>query len=221
MRACSSVRGSIPACAGKPVRHRQPHLDFRVYPRVCGEAVWGSDGLQSLQGLSPRVRGSHDPAQAAKICRGSIPACAGKPRTDTGRPASSWVYPRVCGEATYDIDKTDLQRGLSPRVRGSRASAAGKERTEGSIPACAGKPRCSRRPGTGRRVYPRVCGEASSPWPRLPCARGLSPRVRGSPRHQAGADGQEGSIPACAGKPCGPGRTLQASRVYPRVCGEA
>ena len=52
------VEGSIPACAGEPVRVTFWALAVSVYPRVCGGA--GVDRGQSRPewGLSPRVRGS-------------------------------------------------------------------------------------------------------------------------------------------------------------------
>ena len=138
--------------------------------------------------------------------------------------------------------------GLSPRVRGSPLVRGGRlrRRDHGSIPACAGKP--SGRRGKAlpivSRVYPRVCGEAldDSPdasaiaaaevYPRV-CGEawfyacdskqimGLSPRVRGSRDEGTRDVVSVGSIPACAGKPIGPGRRMGGFGVYPRVCGEA
>ena len=48
---------------------------------------------------------------------------------------------------------------------------------------------------------------------------GLSPRVRGIQREAYGVDGQQGSIPACAGDPRRRRARLDAGAVYPRVCG--
>ena len=52
-----------------------------------------------------------------------------------------------------------------------------------------------------------------------PPSTGLSPRVRGN--LEIGADQVEGdgSIPACAGEPCGDRVRKPPGRVYPRVCG--
>ena len=77
---------SIPACAGEPGPKRSHHVNNRVYPRVCGGAeVYGADSLNNL-GLSPRVRGSRVQNVAITSTTGSIPACAGEPRS-TGRTA--------------------------------------------------------------------------------------------------------------------------------------
>ena len=100
--------GSIPACAGEPililVSPRQPP----VYPRVCGGTDGTSGATRLRVGLSPRVRGAHNPAvvtggvcglsprvrgnripvDAGTSTTGSIPACAGEPVAvvETQRP---------------------------------------------------------------------------------------------------------------------------------------
>ena len=70
--------------------------------------------------LSPRVRGSPPGLHPHTTSVGSIPACAGKPRTRTPPAGIRRVYPRVCGEATCEKGTSFVWSGLSPRVRGSR-----------------------------------------------------------------------------------------------------
>ena len=48
---------------------------------------------------------------------------------------------------------------------------------------------------------------------------GLSPRVRGNQRREAGASGAGGSIPAGAGEPGSAAGDKTEARVYPRGCG--
>ena len=68
-------------------------------------------------------------------------------------------------------------------------------------------------------VYPRVCGGTEDARRVRRCHQGLSPRVRGNQILPALKDGNERSIPACAGEPGG-GSGLRGVRgVYPRVCG--
>ena len=55
---------------------------------------------------------------------------------------------------------------------------------------------------------------------RLASPLGLSPRVRGNPRHAGRPLAYGGSIPACAGEPLSSARLARCLRVYPRVCGE-
>ena len=111
--------------------------------------------------------------------------------------------------------------GPSPRVRGSRPVPFGASSPHGSIPACAGKPASSICPLVMVRVHPRVCGEASRERMSELFSRGPSPRVRGSLRAGPRQRDRPGSIPACAGKPCGRARRTRVAGVHPRVCGEA
>ena len=152
---------SIPACAGQP-RPGPATNDFTpVYPRVCGAAARRESWTRTPRGLSPRVRGSQCLANPQHRRIGSIPACAGQP--PGGSPGQG--HPR----------------GLSPRVRGSQCLANPQHRRIGSIPACAGQPPTRLSPRTIGQVYPRVCGAAFTHLNDELGARGLSPRVRGSP----------------------------------------
>ena len=173
--------GIIPACAGKPRRHRVPQGRHRDYPRVCGEAGLKSDTHGCILGLSPRVRGSQGTLPAYHSRPGIIPACAGKPVHHAGRAGVRGDYPRVCGEAASFLTISLPLRGLSPRVRGSLGQQLQSARHGGIIPACAGKPDVGGHAVRHLRDYPRVCGEATEALtPRL-MSLGLSPRVRGSP----------------------------------------
>ena len=73
--------GSIPACAGKPLTTTIPPQYRKVHPRVCGEAALDRGLERRRQGPSPRVRGSPHRARGGLDLPGSIPACAGKPRS--------------------------------------------------------------------------------------------------------------------------------------------
>ena len=213
--------GSIPACAGKPAPWSCRRDGRRVHPRVCGEAPRTCPRRRPGWGPSPRVRGSLPPELRGGLVRGSIPACAGKPHPRRSTPCASRVHPRVCGEAPAGLGDTYQAMGPSPRVRGSPRDRDRCSARRGSIPACAGKPR-TRRPGrTATRVHPRVCGEAPRPARRRRCARGPSPRVRGSRAVEVVERRHPGSIPACAGKPSPSGPRPRRPRVHPRVCGEA
>ena len=110
---------SIPACTGKPGVDRVPGRAAGVYPRMYGETGCriGVGGVRA--GLSPHVRGNPGKRSRQDDCRGSIPACTGKPC----RPSSLWsrpkVYPRMYGETV--------------------PPACGPVPPDGSIPACTGK----------------------------------------------------------------------------------
>ena len=132
--------GSIPACAGKPRLPRAWTVARRVYPRVCGETAACRQKRQPLPGLSPRVRGNRQHSRRRDQRRGSIPACAGKPKSRIAPRPITRVYPRVCGETLVRPGRSVANSGLSPRVRGNRTSALDGSPFIGSIPACAGKP---------------------------------------------------------------------------------
>ena len=51
-------RGSIPACAGEPMRRCRETCPLAVYPRVCGGTTIASQTQIAEMGLSPRVRGN-------------------------------------------------------------------------------------------------------------------------------------------------------------------
>ena len=131
--------GSIPACAGEPLRNLEPSTEYEVYPRVCGGTNVGFELGCAVQGLSPRVRGNRQGNVRVRSNRGSIPACAGEPGSRrcggehtgsipacAGEPVPqgtyqtiSSVYPRVCGGTKRGDGETWYSYGLSPRVRGN------------------------------------------------------------------------------------------------------
>ena len=117
---------SIPACAGEPYVMASPSWSVAVYPRVCGGTSANNTDLRDALGLSPRVRGNRIDAVGVQAGRGSIPACAGEPRSILG--------------GTPLVLMTALHSGLSPRVRGNRPAFVEPGPHAGSIPACAGEP---------------------------------------------------------------------------------
>ena len=161
------------------------------------------------------------PFSAEEICtlslegRGCSPAPSVVPakslplaRSGTGIP----LYPRVCG-GTINIVVFDCHKpGLSPRVRGNLPAARAADGSLGSIPACAGEPRCLCKLWSLLAVYPRVCGGTGDMHAPKVAYQGLSPRVRGNPRMLVIPRRTLGSIPACAGEP----RTTGRNPVYPQ-----
>ena len=219
--AAHRYTGSIPACAGEPCSPTWRTGVERVYPRVCGGACVRASSKFTRRGLSPRVRGSPDLDGARDTAQGSIPACAGEPGSSGCRTATSRVYPRVCGGACTLARVVVPVPGLSPRVRGSPGGLLRGGRLPGSIPACAGEPGTGSESIVREAVYPRVCGGAEPTPEPSDNPRGLSPRVRGSPRPRSGVSSSSGSIPACAGEPGGYDDEEKTLQVYPRVCGGA
>ena len=234
--------GSIPACAGEPLRRPTGPGSGRVYPRVCGGALRGHLGVAIVSGLSPRVRGSREATDIVRASKRSIPACAGEPHSPHSARSCPRVYPRVCGGARRSLVQQTSDRGLSPRVRGSPERFYPGQDGTGSIPACAGGARiASRCAGLMRGLSPRVrgspglsvrralgsrsipaCAGEPGPNPSSGCTIGVYPRVcGGSHAVEDAALALAGSIPACAGEPDVLVVWADTSRVYPRVCGGA
>ena len=191
----------------------------QVYPRVCGGSMQGAIAGDYGWGLSPRVRGKPPTAARAHHRPGSIPACAGEALSCLTSRNSGRVYPRVCGGSPGQPDATQDAPGLSPRVRGKLWRASPIDQPPGSIPACAGEAWDAGSAAGQRPVYPRVCGGSSALSAFRKSERGLSPRVRGKPRHRVSVGVLCWSIPACAGEAVLHRSPTPAAEVYPRVCG--
>ena len=218
-RLLRNAPGSIPACAGEPIRVPCVVISISVYPRVCGGTI-GIDGLESKAGgLSPRVRGNLHYTRYIRGDKRSIPACAGEPPTFVRVRNELSVYPRVCGGTNESNVRKRSFTGLSPRVRGNPVQDGGERLACGSIPACAGEPTAYTSPVHTSKVYPRVCGGTRSGRGFIRPSRGLSPRVRGNPRPSKASITKGRSIPACAGEPFASSTCQSDEEVYPRVCG--
>ena len=125
----------------------------------------------------------------------------------------------MCGGTPVSFASFRLLTGLSPRVRGNLGAICGFPVAIGSIPACAGEPRCQGIPCWPAGVYPRVCGGTGPTVEYGVDVRGLSPRVRGNHSYFDDMPTESRSIPACAGEPSLSTAFPVLSSVYPRVCG--
>ncbi len=196
----AGVLRSIPACAGETGRCHPILISGGVYPRLCGGNKIPRLICDHLSGLSPLVRGKRFSAGLLAALVGSIPACAGETRHPTRRREATRVYPRLCGGNAAVCDHAHPAPGLSPLVRGKRASPLGDTGTSGSIPACAGETAPSPPFPATRRVYPRLCGGNSRTDGVQIIRVGLSPLVRGKQAMERFKSMEGGSIPACAGE---------------------
>ena len=149
-----------------------------------------------------------------------IPACAGKTQSRELAAFYRPAHPRVCGENHTWAPEALPNTGSSPRVRGKPFSLSFCGKTQGLIPACAGKTAPLPTTPNGVQAHPRVCGENQSLTLSNRLWKGSSPRVRGKPVISTLYTVTDGLIPACAGKTrfiiCAP----FALGAHPRVCGE-
>ena len=112
----------------------------------------------------------------------------------------SSAHPRVCGENLVQVQNLPRQTGSSPRVRGKPVKAARNAWNGRLIPACAGKTPWPPPVRFLPRAHPRVCGENRVETEAMSALEGSSPRVRGKPVSDLAQAGNQGLIPACAGK---------------------
>ena len=211
--------GSIPAHAGEPSFSGCPGHLKRVYPRACGGTSNLEDPHKLGEGLSPRMRGNRCGARQTASHPGSIPAHAGEPSSHRPSARRSWVYPRACGGTKHAGEMTELEEGLSPRMRGNRRNRGLRCLQHGSIPAHAGEPDYVPFYRVMERVYPRACGGTAASRGSRHEDLGLSPRMRGNHGVLSPVTLYLGSIPAHAGEPGDDGEPAANGGVYPRACG--
>ena len=171
-------------------------------------------------GSSPRMRGTHGQHFNQFHVLGIIPAYAGNTRSALAWHTSMRDHPRVCGEHLFEDRKRILERGSSPRMRGTlkRVHACGGLR--GIIPAYAGNTVLTTRNTRSRRDHPRVCGEHSTDEIEKAASMGSSPRMRGTLPQRHLPHGGIGIIPAYAGNTNVLWHFCFIPKDHPRVCGE-
>ena len=170
--------GSIPAPAGEPFQLFDAERIVGVYPRACGGTQLPPRIRVVAAGLSPRLRGNHEPAllnhvpdrsiprlrgtaaprMSRLIAQGLSPRLRGNPLPPTRCPPSARSIPAPAGGTASRHSNVPFTSGLSPRLRGNHDLIPEPFVKFGSIPAPAGEPSlpysCRLRVG----VYPRACG---------------------------------------------------------------
>ena len=214
------VPGIIPACAGNTIVGGGSIEYARDHPRVCGEHQTNLANQQTMQGSSPRVRGTPHSRRYPTRRTGIIPACAGNTTPSACSRTIIRDHPRVCGEHKFRRSKGYFRSGSSPRVRGTRCTVFRPCRLHGIIPACAGNTEPGRSCYMLRWDHPRVCGEHTPMTGSPTLAPGSSPRVRGTRDCHTAAERDTGIIPACAGNTGRPDHRPSCYWDHPRVCGE-
>ena len=109
----------IPADAGNTFVGEFATLGQQDHPRGCGEHRFKDRLHRSLQGSSPRMRGTRRLAGLAVLPPGIIPADAGNTFSRESGVSSKWDHPRGCGEHLDTADHTLFHTGSSPRMRGT------------------------------------------------------------------------------------------------------
>jgi len=147
---------------------------------VCGEHFLRGWLNRTMDGSSPRVRGTYGYYRHGAMSRRFIPACAGNMSGISLMRSTYLVHPRVCGEHNIIAITTIISFGSSPRVRGTCHRAIFIILCNRFIPACAGNIILSATTLHSVPVHPRVCGEHATPVYGELRYTGSSPRVRGT-----------------------------------------
>ena len=136
-----------------------------------GEIEWG---------LSPHARGNQFVGFPIGVRHGTIPACTGKPHSPPPPHDTPRDYPRMHGE-TFGLSRLiSTAMGLSPHARGNRKMSRNTRSTNGTIPACTGKPNVQRPALVSAGDYPRMHGETRAANDLAAPHYGLSPHARGN-----------------------------------------
>ena len=152
----------IPACAGNTRPCDLSVTVITVHPRVRGEHEAEEVPHALLGGSSPRARGTPSGRKRKTPACRFIPACAGNTCAVCSRPRSESVHPRVRGEHLARVAHRKVDRGSSPRARGTRHLGDNATVASRFIPACAGNTTGPRARRSERTVHPRVRGEHTS-----------------------------------------------------------
>ena len=174
----------------------------------------------SVDGSSPRARGTRARASRSAPRGRFIPACAGNTGRERASHGSAPVHPRVRGEHQDSLVSLPSLAGSSPRARGTPgqprvAAVAGR-----FIPACAGNTYLTPTYWEMATVHPRVRGEHVLADEALRVGDGSSPRARGTPGGFPAGVPLSRFIPACAGNTAAWHGWSTPPAVHPRVRGE-
>ncbi len=171
-------------------------------------------------GSSPRVRGTgHEPRGHPRRTR-FIPARAGNSCSRPTRCRRVTVHPRACGEQLADQIPYGVDRGSSPRVRGTGHRTHLDPDQQRFIPARAGNRTNESFGVSPAPVHPRACGEQSEGVSVSGRDSGSSPRVRGTGFTSPVWTMPRRFIPARAGNRGNRALPVGSMTVHPRACGE-
>ena len=240
--ACLFLRRIIPARAGNAWAAASPCSPRSDHPRASGERRHAAITSESIDGSSPRERGTLKGAGPRKPRRRIIPARAGNARCLRARSCWSPDHPRASGERSSGGYRRISVSGSSPRERGTPRSDSRDRARLPDHPRASGE----RRPhlGGGGPVHgssPRERGTHAASGPRrrrlriIPARAGnaspVTPKTYSMPDHPR-ASGERtrpavtsaiavGSSPRERGTLFGVRVAVQIGRIIPARAGNA
>ena len=196
----ATVRGLIPAHAGKTASARALAAASRAHPRSRGENFGPSPKALRLPGSSPLTRGKLCRADQIANSGGLIPAHAGKTSSASSAREARRAHPRSRGENRQRVEGADATAGSSPLTRGKLGRPASSMSSIGLIPAHAGKTQQSHLSMASARAHPRSRGENPYAASNDQDPKGSSPLTRGKLLAAVFHERRPRLIPAHAGK---------------------
>ena len=151
---------------------------------------------------------------------GLIPTYAGNTPIRTYLLEWKRAHPHVCGEHYNDTVSERLERGSSPRMRGTPVELSTVQVVDGLIPTYAGNTRCPALSALRLGAHPHVCGEHVVLVSGTIARRGSSPRMRGTQAATKAGIALVGLIPTYAGNTRRVRLRRRCGRAHPHVCGE-
>ncbi len=131
--------GSSPLTRGKPRRGERPRARQGLIPAHAGKTPPRTGATRPTR-AHPRSRGENvggDPQELPNL--GSSPLTRGKPRPRHPEHVPGVAHPRSRGENAAWLDDLGVPPGSSPLTRGKPVDQQAARRTNGLIPAHAGK----------------------------------------------------------------------------------
>ena len=218
----TTVSRITPAYAGKSSRHYDQYILKGDHPRLCGEKLMIDLSVSWVRGSPPPMRGKVSSLVFQAAPSRITPAYAGKSWVSFGGSGGAWDHPRLCGEKSVYIPKSDASAGSPPPMRGKAFDHLRRKRHRGSPPPMRGKvvrhthtqdrfritpAYAGKSPHISCSVpvykdHPRLCGEKfcltlSSVW-----RAGSPPPMRGKERARNVLKSIIRITPAYAGKSC-------------------
>ena len=172
---------NIPAYAGR-TKDRSRNLRRREkHPRIRGENPSSFDQLNDKLETSPHTRGELGRFVEAITYIGNIPAYAG--RTSIRRRLFLFLrkHPRIRGENGIALDGSKVIAETSPHTRGEQDDHDKASRSQGNIPAYAGRTSHFGVISPDARKHPRIRGENNATMALRALAPETSPHTRGEP----------------------------------------
>ena len=195
-------------------------MAWPAHPRSRGENAIEDLAYMPAPGSSPLTRGK--PPEDSSLARPLrlIPAHAGK--TASSRRCRRWrtAHPRSRGENAEKTRDTDDRPGSSPLTRGKLHTARDERRLEGLIPAHAGKTGRQAADQRHESAHPRSRGENIIEGVDRLSPLGSSPLTRGKHGIRQEFIGEDGLIPAHAGKTTALLTVIVPIPAHPRSRGE-